>query len=130
MSNISKIKIDSDTYDIKDNLARFNPVTQNNFLSLNNGFNIIQYDVMATGNMIIGHIIVENINGYGNYNSIPFTINQGYKPLKLFYKLCGLGSSEWNVDDFGYLYMGGADCVVVSKRGTYNYAILDFSYEI
>lgn len=137
MADISKIEIENTSYDIKDVTARttssnntFTAVNQNDFMVLNNGYTIEQYEVMANSNTIYGHIIVGATTPFGNYNSIPFNIKSGYRPVNQFYKPCGLSSNLWDVTTMGYLYMGAADCVIVSKNATYSYAILDFIYKI
>lgn len=134
MADVSKIKLENDIYDIKDSTARNNKfisIPQNDFLTLDNNYTIIQYDVMANSNTLYGHIIVRADNTpFGNYNSNAFTVKAPYQPKNLFYKNCFLGSAEWSIDNFGYYYQGGSIAVIVSKNGNYNYAILDFIYQI
>lgn len=134
MAEVSKLTVDNTTYDIKDPTARnyeFVSIPQNDFLTLSANYTILQYEVMANNNTLYGHIIVRADNTpFGNYNTNAFSVKAPYQPKNAFYTNCFLGSAEWSIDNFGYYYQGGSIVVIVSKNANYNYAILDFMYQI
>lgn len=139
MADFSKITIDNNTYDVKDTTARsditnatFRAITQTDFLTVNTGFSITQYDVSASNSMVIGHIIVSATNNFSSSNSTPFVIKSAYKPKISFYKNCFLGAGAWVISNFGYMFVGSSDgsCVIVSQLGTYSHAIIEFAYQI
>lgn len=123
------IKLSNDDYWSHDSILS-KQISQSDYLTLNNGFEITQYDVQTIGKLLIGHILVKATTPFGNFNSEPFSINNPYRPKNAFYKDCGMAQLEWGVDTVGYLYMGGSNCVIVNTHGTYTYAILDFQYQI
>lgn len=133
MANVSKLKIGTDTYDIKDTTARNNAfvfVSQSDFLTLNNGFSIGHYEVMANNNTVYGHITIKANSNFTSTASLPFTIKEGYRPINSFYKACFLGAGNWNISNIGYLFMGNSGGTqIISINGTYDYAIIDFIYQ-
>ena len=137
MAEVSKLTVDNTTYDIKDPTARntannaiIQSISQSDFLTLNNGYTITQFDVNASDTMLFGHIAILATTPFGNSNANPFSIKAPYQPKNWFYSGCYMGNGEWSIDNIDYLYMATSNCTIVSRLGSYSCAILDFKYEI
>ena len=123
------IKLNNDTYwDAESMIAR--SISPNDFLTLNSGFQLINCNLVKIGTILSGQIIIKTNTNYGVGTNV-FSIKQPYRPKNYFYKTCGLSNAEWGINNVGYVYMGGADCVIADQNGTgYQYAAFDFTYEI
>ena len=132
MADVSRLKVSNTTYDIKDTTARNNTfvsVSQSDFLTLNNGFSIGHYEVMANNNTVYGHITIKANSNFTSSGSSPFTIKTAYCPTNSFYYGCYMGAGNWSIANIGYLFIGNSGGVsIVSINGTYDYAIIDFIY--
>lgn len=132
MADMSKLKVGSDTYDIKDSTSRTNGISQTDFLTVNNGFSITQFECSINDKLIHAHIIVSATNNFTSSNSTPFVIKSAYKPKYSFYIGCFMGSGAWTISNIGYTFLSSSEgsCVVVSSQGTYSHAIIELTYQI
>ena len=107
-------------------------ISQNDFLSLNNGYTMMHYNVSKIANNINGSLVVLATNVYSSNNSLPFSIKEKYRPKKSNYTFCGLAVSDWKVQRIGYVYFGSNGDVVIcdhNNSGDCKYAIIDFNYQ-
>lgn len=122
------------------NLTNYTPtnnlttdISQSDFLTVNSGFTIYQYNVFKTGKAISGTIVVQATNVYSTANSLPFTIKSGYRPKTSYYTFCGLAVNSWKVQRIGYCYLGTNGDIVIcdhNSSGDCKYAILNINYQL